>query len=160
VIHGAQPVAAQEIREFVGVGLVRFVPAGGVAAPVTNDDALDLGREEVIEPLGLRAFLERHVDRPAHPAEVLEQGRRFGRDDTAGDDPSTVFAHRDHGGSLMDVEANVFRRAFHESRSWRWSMGGWHLHGSRKGRALNIRQPLNGSSRHQTERRRRCNCER
>src|SRR5688572_21815458 len=93
-----------------------------------------------MEPLGLRPFFNRDVDRAAHPAEVLQQRRFLRREDAAGDDLATVFAHGSHGGSLVDVEADVLCRSGHESRSLRWSMVGWHLHGSRKGRALNIRQ--------------------
>ena len=39
----------------------------------------------------------------------------------------------------MHIEGDILGGLFHEGRSGLGSMGGWHLHGSSSGRALNIR---------------------
>jgi hypothetical protein len=40
---------------------------------------------------------------------------------------------------LMDVEADILGRPFHESRSWLGTTGWDRLHGSAEGRTLNMR---------------------
>jgi hypothetical protein len=90
VIHGPEPAAAEQVRELVGVGLVGLVARRGGATPVTNEDAIDRGGEEVMPPLGLRAFLEGDVDRPPQPADVLEQRGGLGRDNAACKHAATV----------------------------------------------------------------------
>jgi hypothetical protein len=45
---------------------------------------------------------------------------------------------RGHRHCLMHVQRDILRRPFHESRSLLWAMGLRQLHGSSKGRALNM----------------------
>lgn len=55
----------------------------------------------------MRAFFEGHVDGPAHPAEELDEGVRFGREQRAGDHPACLFAHRGQRGCLMHIEPDI-----------------------------------------------------
>ena len=59
---------------------------------------------------------------------------------TVRDHLSGLGANRGRGGCLMHVEAEILHSACHESRSFGWwSIGLGRLHGTTKGRALNMR---------------------
>ena len=73
-----------------------------------------------MEPLGLGALFEGHVDGTAQAAEELDDRLRFGRHDGTGDHAPAVLAHRGHGACLMHIEGDIFRAPLHESRSLLW----------------------------------------
>jgi hypothetical protein len=76
-------IAGQEpVRELVGVDLVGLV-AAMFATPIADDHAIHDRREQVVQPLRLRAFLEGDVDRATHRTEELDQRGMPGGQDAA-----------------------------------------------------------------------------
>jgi hypothetical protein len=51
-------------------------------------------REQIVQPLRLRAFLEGDVHRASHPGEELQQRRILSGQDAAGDDLAAGLPHR------------------------------------------------------------------
>jgi hypothetical protein len=139
VIHRAQAAASQPLGELVGIDLVALVPRLPLPPPIAHHHPIDQGHQQIVQPLGLRAFLKGDVDRAAHAAEELHDRRRLRRQDGPGDQPPGVLPDGCDGGCLMHVQRHMFGGAFHESRSLLRSMAIRHLHGSSKGRALNMR---------------------
>jgi hypothetical protein len=76
VIDRAERALAQQAREQIGVALIRFVPERRLPAAVADDHPIDDGHEQVVQPLRLRAFLERDLPGAPHPSEHLQE-RRF-----------------------------------------------------------------------------------
>ena len=139
VIDRAQPAAPQLFGEFVGIDLIALVSLPGLAPSIAHDDLIDEGGEQFVKPLRLGAFLEGDVNRAPQAAEELHDRRCFRRQDAARDHAPAVFADRGQSGCLMHVQRHMFGAAFHEGRSLLRSTGLRHLHGSGKGRALNMR---------------------
>ena len=104
------------MRELVGILLVRLV-ATRLPAPIAHDDLIGHRREQVMQPLGLSAFLERHVNGAAHTAEELGDRQRLGRQDGTRDHAAAVLPNRRDGRCLMYVQRHILRRPFHEGRS-------------------------------------------
>ncbi len=93
-----------------------------------------------MEPLGLGTFLEGHVDRAPHPAKELHEGVFLCGKHATRDHPPVLLPNRGHRRRLMNIEADVLRATFHESRSLLGSNGHRRLDGTPgRGRALNIR---------------------
>jgi hypothetical protein len=139
VIDRAQPAAAEELGELVGIDLIPLVPLPRRPAPITDDDPMHQRRQDVVQPLRLGPFLEGHVHRAAHPADKLREGRTVGRQHAPGDHPPALLPHRGHRSCLVDVQRDILDCPFHESRSLLWTTGLGQLHGSSKGRTLNMR---------------------
>ena len=76
------------------------------------------------------------MDGPAHPAEELDERVCVGGKKRSGDHLARFLLRRRQRGCLMDIEPDILRSPFPESRSLLWSMVPRHLHGSSKGRAL------------------------
>jgi hypothetical protein len=117
VIHRAQIVAPQPVHELLGVVPVALVPALPFAAAIADHHARDPSHEQVVEPLRLRALLERHLDGATHPAHQLEQRRRLGRHDTPRDHTPSVVADHGHRRCLVHIESDILGCLLHESRS-------------------------------------------
>src|SRR6266571_9338779 len=62
-----------------------------------------------------------------------------GRQHTPCDHPPALLPHRRHRGCLVDVQRDILGGPIHEGRSLLWATGLGRLHGSSKGRALNMR---------------------
>ncbi len=140
MIDGAEPATAQRLRESIGIGRIARGAAAGVPAPIAPEHPVHQRAQELVHPLGLGALLQGDVHRPAHAADELGKREALGRQHAPGDHPAAGLAHRGHGACLVDVQPDILGRPCHESRSWlRWSMRRGRLHGSSKGRALNMR---------------------
>ena len=139
VIHRAQTAAAQPLGQRIDVDLVPLVALLPLPPPIAHDDAIHERREQIVQPLRLGPFLKDDVDRAPHAAEELHDRWCLRRQDAPRDHAPAVFPDRGQGGCLMHVQRHMFGAAFHESRSLLGSMGLGRLHGSNKGRALNMR---------------------
>ncbi len=139
MIDQPQGAQAQLFGKVIGIDLIGLVALPLLAASVADEHTVNPRREQIIEPLRLRAFFKRHVDGAAHAAEELEESVRLSRQNAAGDHPSAFLAHQGDGRCLMDIETYIFGAAFHERRSLLRPRGsGGLLHGSLKGRALKM----------------------
>ena len=78
-----------------------------LAPSIAHQNAVDNGREQIVQPLRLRAFLERDVNGAAHAAEALDDRARVGRDDRARDHAPGLLAHGGHRGCLVHIEADI-----------------------------------------------------
>ena len=67
--------AAEQVRALGGVHPVALVALPGGAAAVADDHARHPWREEIVQPLRLRAFLEDDVDRVEHAGDELQPRR-------------------------------------------------------------------------------------
>ena len=77
VTDRAQAPATQEVRQLIGTDLIALVPLLGRAAAIADEHAIDHRPQQVVEPLRLRAFLERDMNRAAHAAEELHERHRL-----------------------------------------------------------------------------------
>ena len=93
VIDRPQRTAPQELRQLVGVDLVTLVALPQLSAPVADDDPVHERLEEIVHPLRLRPFLQRHMERAPHPTEELDNGRLLRRHDASGDHPPAFLPH-------------------------------------------------------------------
>ena len=84
MVHRPKPAAPQQLRELVRIGLIAFVPAAGLPAAIADDHPLHQRRTQIVQPLRLGAFLERHVHCPAHPPEELHKRWSLRRQDGPG----------------------------------------------------------------------------
>ncbi len=57
--HGAERSHSEQIGETIGIDAIVLVSAQVASPPDHN--ALDVGMQEIVNPLRLRSFLERHV---------------------------------------------------------------------------------------------------
>jgi transposase len=57
------------------------------------------------------------VDRATHAQEERHQRRRLGRQQTPGDHPPALLAHRGDRGCLVHIETDILRAPLHEGRS-------------------------------------------
>jgi hypothetical protein len=140
VVDGPQIPDEEPARELVGVHLVGLVarpPA--LAAAVADDHPVRDGDQGIMQPLRLGAFLERDVNRAPHAMKELDQRSGLRGYESSGDHAPAPFPDRHHGRCLMHVESDILGRPLHEGRSLVWSMGLPQIHGSTKGRALNMR---------------------
>jgi hypothetical protein len=71
VIDRPQSVAPQQLGQAVCVHLVTLVPLPGLPPPIADEHLSDQRRDEIVQPLGLRPFLEGHVNRSPHAPEEL-----------------------------------------------------------------------------------------
>jgi len=93
VIGRAEPPTPQLLGEGVGIVPIVFVPLPRLTAPIAHDQTIDVRGQQVVQPLGLRPFLDRDVDRPPHPPEELRERWTVRRQDAPGDHPATLLAH-------------------------------------------------------------------
>jgi hypothetical protein len=93
VIDRAQATAPQQLRQLVRVDLVTFVPWAGFPAPITHDDPIGKGREQVVQPLRLSPLLKRNVHRAAHPPEELRNRGALRRQYASRDHPPILLTH-------------------------------------------------------------------
>jgi hypothetical protein len=119
VEEGAQAAAAQQLGPLVGVDLIALVAAAVLPASIADDDARDQWADQLVQPLGLGALFQGHVDGAAHTTEELDEARFLGGQDGAGDDAPTFLADQGDGGCLVDVEGDLFDGPSHESTSLR-----------------------------------------
>jgi hypothetical protein len=117
VIHRPQLPRPQPVHQLRGVVPVALVAALRFAAPIAHHHPCDPPDEEVVEPLRLRALLERHVDGATHPAEELEDRGRLGRHNAPRDHAAGVVADDGDRRCLVDIESDILGRLLHESRS-------------------------------------------
>jgi len=139
VIDRAQPAAPQQVGHLIRIDVVALVALSGLPAPIADDDPIGERGDQVVQPLRPGSLLEHHVEGPAHSAQELHDRRPIRRQHAPGDHPPAVRPHRGHRGCLMDVQRDILRTPFHESRSLLWSTGLGRLHGSNMGCALNMR---------------------
>jgi len=139
VIHRAQAPASEQLGQLVGIDLIALVPVPGLPPLIAHDYPIDERGHEFVQPLRLGPFLKGDVHGAAHPTEELDDRRPRGRQDGPREHVPALFPYRGHRRCLMDVQRDILRRPFHESRSLLWAMGLRQLHGSTKGRALNMR---------------------
>ena len=71
--HRTQVAGDQQAGEMIGIDLVGLVSLPPLASPVADDDPIYHRRQEVVQPLRLRPFLEHHLDRAPQPDEEREQ---------------------------------------------------------------------------------------
>jgi len=123
VVDPAQLAGAQQLRELGGVHTVALVPVPGRAAAIADHHARHPRREQVVQPLRLRAFLEGNVHRPAQAGEELQHRRLLGREDAARDDPAAGIADRSEHRCLVHVQTHILARALHQGRLLlRWTL--------------------------------------
>jgi hypothetical protein len=139
VKHRPQAAAPEQLGQLVGIHLVALVAVAGPSPLIAHDDPIDERGHQPVQPLRLGPFLKGDVHAAAHAAEELDERWRLRGQDRPRDHPPAVVPDRGHRHCLMDVQRHILRRPFHESRSLLWAMGLRHLHGSSKGRALNMR---------------------
>jgi hypothetical protein len=140
VIEAAEPTAEQVIGEPLGVPVVSLVALLLLAPPIAHHHPGDPRLQQVIEPLRLGAFLEGDVHRATNAAEELDDRLLLRGKDASRQHTATLLSHCRHRACLVNIQPNILRRALHESRS---SVGSMvrprRLHGTIKGRALNMR---------------------
>ncbi len=140
MIDRAEVAAAQLFRQGVGIDQVALVASARFPPPIAHEDPGDQGHQQVVQPLRLGAFFEGDLHGPPHPPEELTQGGGLRGQDGPGDHPPALRSHGGHGSCLRHIERDILGSPLHESRSWLLgSMGLGRLHGSNKGRALNMR---------------------
>jgi len=140
VIDRPQPAPPEQLGQLVGIDLIALVPVPGRPPPIADDDPMDERRDQVVQPLRLGPFFERDVNRAAQTAEKLDDRGPVRLQDAPGQHPPALLPDRGHGRCLMHVERDILGGPCHESRSLLLgSMGLGRLHGSSKGRALNMR---------------------
>ena len=139
MIDHAQPAAAELLGQLIGIDLIGLVPLPRRCAAIADYDSIHQRRQQVVQPLGLGAFLEGDMHRAAHPAHELRDRAAVGRQHAPRDHPSALFPHRRTRSCLVHVQRDILGSPFHESRSLLWSTGLGRLHGNSKGRALNMR---------------------
>jgi hypothetical protein len=139
VIDRAQAAAPQQLRQPVGIHLVALVPLPGLPPPIADDDSINERRDQIVQPLRLGPFLKGDVHGAAHAAEELPDRGALRRQHAPGNHAAALLSHRRDGACLVDIERDILGGPFHESRSLLWSTGPRRLHGSSKGRALNMR---------------------
>ena len=96
------------------------VAVAGCAAPIADDDAIDERRDQVVQPLGLRPFLKGDMHTTAHATDERNERQLLRRQDAPRDHPAARFPHRGDRGCLVDVQRDILRGPFHESRSLLW----------------------------------------
>jgi hypothetical protein len=139
MVDGAQAASPEQLRELVGIDLVALIPLARRAPAITDDHPIDERRQQIVQPLRLGALFEREVHRPAHATEEFAEGRALGGQHASCDHASARLAYRGDRAGLMDVEADILGRPFHERRSWLRTTGLDRLHGPAQGRTLNMR---------------------
>ena len=117
MIYGRQLARPQLVHELPGVVPVALVPVVTFAAPIADDHPRNAPDKQVVEPLRVRALLERHVGGAAHPAHELEERRRLGRHHAPRDHASGVVTDDGDGRCLVHIESDILGCPLHESRS-------------------------------------------
>jgi hypothetical protein len=107
VIDGPEGSEAKELGQVIRIGLVSLATVPLLAPAIADQNGVDPVHQEVIEPLGLGALLEGHMDGPTHAPKELEDGRFFGGEDTSRNDPAVFFPDRDYGHCLVNVESHI-----------------------------------------------------
>ena len=139
VIYGLQRPDTQPLGQLLGVDAVALVGELALAADVADHDPLGMRLQQVVQPLGLRSFLERHVDPRPGPSHERQDRPRLRRHRRSHRDRPALVPYARHDRCLMHVHSEILNRlVFHGSRPF-LSCDFWRNQTYRKGRAFNMR---------------------
>jgi len=113
----AKPQAFRQIVRVESIVLVRLL---ALSSDVTHNNACDLGREQVVQPLRLRSFLEGDLHASAQPADQGEQRSALGRHGGAHDHAPLLVADAGDARCLVHIQREILScLILHGSRSFR-----------------------------------------
>lgn len=139
VIHALQRPDPQSLRQQVGIDLVVLVDQFLLPSHVANDDSLSDRLQQIVQPLRLRAFLERDVHPRPLAANQSDDGLRLRRHRRLEHDRPRLIPCRRHGRCLVHVQTEIMNPLIlHGSRPF-LSFGLRTIQTYKKGRAFNMR---------------------